>query len=166
MKLKAYSKIILSLAGVAMCSGLLGGGVALRIQNQRQERQAATGLAIDAFKERWVRQLELSPGQREKILPVLDSGSEQMRAILTNAVSEISLTRKRIEAEIHPLLTPDQIRRLTEMAERREQLRETWQRGERLSPEQRQWIRERFQERIQTRTNSMTTNPPASSAGP
>ncbi|MPN49513.1 hypothetical protein SDC9_197134 [bioreactor metagenome] len=77
-----------------------------------------------------------------------------MRTILTNTVSELRRTRKEAESELRPLLTAEQNRRLDELARERSQLRDQWQRGERLKPEQRLRLRERLQEHLKGRTNA------------
>ena len=63
---------------------------------------------------------------------------------------------RRVEQEIRPLLNPEQVQRLQQMAERRTRLRERWQNGERLSPEQREWLRERIEQRYGTRPAAET----------
>jgi hypothetical protein len=155
MKLRQYSKIIGTLSLVVLCSGALGAAVALRVQHQRQDRERpVVPFALEAYQEHLAKQLQLTPEQQEQVAAILDRRAGEMRAILTNAVTELRRTRKEAESELRPLLTADQNRRLDELARERGQLRDQWQRGERLNPEQRQRLRERVQEHLKSRTNA------------
>ena len=155
MKMRPYSKIIGTLLLVILCSGALGGAVALRVQQQRQHRQRpAIPASLEIYQEHLIRHLELTADQQGKVVPLLDRRAAEMRAIMTNAVSELRRARKEAEAEIRPLLTSEQNQRLDELARERSKVRDQWQRGERLTPDQRQRLRERVQEHLKNRTNA------------
>lgn len=156
MKLPTYWKVMAALTVVALCGGAIGAAVALRIQNQRQARQAASGPMLEASAERLVNYLQLTAAQQEKIRPALERGQTEIRAIATNAIAQAVQARKRFEADIRPKLTPEQRQRLDQMVERRERVRERWQSGERVlpgTPEQREHLRERLQDRRKAQTN-------------
>jgi hypothetical protein len=156
MKLTSYWKVILALTVVALCGGSIGAAVALRIQNQRLARQAGVGLADESSAERLANYLRLESAQMEKIRPVLERGQMELRAIATNAIAQTVQARKRLEAEVWPLLAPEQRQRLDQLIERRERVRERWQSGERVlpgTPEQRERPRERLQERWKAQAN-------------
>jgi hypothetical protein len=158
MKLLTYWKVILALTVVALCGGAIGAALALRIQNQRLADLAGGGLAAEASTERHVNYLQLTSAQQEKVRPALERGQNEIRAIVTSAVAQTVQARKRLEAEVRPLLTPEQIQRLDQMVERRERARERWQSGEQVlpgTPEQRERLRERLQDRRKAQTNQV-----------
>jgi uncharacterized membrane protein len=155
MKFMTYWKVLLALIVVSLCSGLIGAAVALRIQNHRLARQVASNPATEVFVERLVKNLQLTPDQLKQIRPILMHGQIEIRAISTNAIQQTVLVRKQIEAEVKPLLTPEQLKRLDKMIERRERLRERMLGGERLTPEQRNLLREKAQKKKQQSTNKV-----------
>lgn len=162
MKLRQYSKIIGTLSLVVLCSGALGAAVALRVQHRERP---VVPFALEAYQEHLTKQLELTPEQQERVTSILDRRAGEMRTILTNTVSELRRTRKEAESELRPLLTAEQNRRLDELARERSQLRDQWQRGERLKPEQRQRLRERLQEHLKGRTNASPESFPSTNSG-
>jgi Spy/CpxP family protein refolding chaperone len=164
MKILPYWKVIVALAVVALCGGVIGAAVALRIQNQRQAQQAAGGPLLEASAERLANLLQLTPTQQEQLRPMFERGQSEIRVLASNTIAQAVQARKRLEAEARPLLTPEQRRRLDELIERREGLRERWQRGDRTfppSPEQRERFRQRMQERLNARTNPSPASAPA-----
>jgi len=140
-------KIILSLTVIVLASGAVGAGLALRIQTTRIARAAAVGLALDPSIERLAATLALTPEQKIKIRPLLERGYRDIRTITAGAVAQSAQVGQQLEQEIRPLLDADQLQRLQQMIERRQRLRERWQNGERLTPEQREWLRDRFDTR-------------------
>jgi len=149
MKLMTYWKVILALAVVSLCSGLIGAAVALRIQNHQLAPQSDGSQATEVFVDRLVKNLKLTPAQQKQIRPILEHGQSEIHTISTNAIHQTFQVRKQVEAEVSPLLTPEQRQRLQKITERREKLRERWASGERLTPEQRNRVRERLQKKSQ-----------------
>jgi ribonuclease HI len=154
MKSLRYWKVIVSLLVVVVCSGAIGAAVALRLQNQRMARAIGLGAATDVSLDRLASTLALSPAQAAQIRPILLHGQNEIRALARDASVRAAQVARRVEQEIRPLLNPEQVQRLQQMAERRGRLRERWQNGERLSPEQREWLRERIEQRYGTRPNA------------
>jgi len=161
MRTLRYWKVILALVVVGVCGGLLGAAAALKLENQRQARRARGGVAGEWFRDRLVSQLQLTPEQAAAVGPILDRNGAELRSIVTNAVAQATQVGRRMDAEMRPLLTPDQQQRLDELTQRRERLREQWLNGERLSREQRERLRERLRQWWAERTN-----PPPALPGP
>ncbi|MCX6956220.1 MAG: hypothetical protein NTV51_29145 [Verrucomicrobia bacterium] len=145
-------KVIFSLTVVVLASGAVGAGVALRIQNARTTRAAGPGPALDLSAERLAVALVLTPDQKIKIRPLLDRAHRDIRTITAGAVAQSAQVGQQLEQEIRPLLDADQWQRLQQMTDRRKRLRERWQNGERLTPEQRVWLRDRLDPRNADRT--------------
>jgi Spy/CpxP family protein refolding chaperone len=57
------------------------------------------------------------------------------------------LVARRIDDDIRPLLDAEQLRRYERLGEVRQRIRERWKSGERLTAEQREWLRERIEQR-------------------
>lgn len=140
-----------------ICGALIGSAVTLKIQNYRQSRQVAGG--IEKFADRLATQLKLSSDQESQIRPILEQGQSEFRSIATNAFAQVIHVWKRLDTEIRPLLTPEQVQHLDLLAERRERMRERWRNGDRLLPipqEIRERLRARIQQKMMGRTNSTT----------
>src|SRR5690606_17025929 len=83
MRLRAHWKIAAAMTLVALCSGVIGGALALRIQNQRAARHAGLHL----LKERLISRLELTEEQEREIRPILDRHQERLSAVIQDALS-------------------------------------------------------------------------------
>lgn len=165
MKLLTYWKVMTALTVVALCGGAIGAALALRIQNQRLAREAGIGPMIEASSERLVNYLQLTSAQQDQIRPIFERGQAEIRAIANNAIAQTVQARTRLEAEVRPLLTPEQLQRLDQMVERRERVRERWQRGEPVLPRT-PAQRERFRQRMEERMKAQTNQAPAIAPGP
>lgn len=140
-------KIGVCLFVLASTSGLIGAGIALRVQAARAERSPLASLAVDPSVDRLAVTLALTPEQKIKIRPILERGYRDIRTITVGAVAQSAQVGQQLEQEIRPLLTAEQVQRLEHVVERRKRLRDRWQNGERLTPEQREWLRDRLDPR-------------------
>lgn len=139
MKTPLSWKVLAALAAVALCGAVIGAAVALQWQHRRFVRQFDTRPGSEAFIERLAADLRLSPEQQAAIRPILDKGRADLRTVTAEAFVRAERIGRRIDQDIRPHLTPEQVRRLEQLAERRKQLRERWQAGERLLPKLREW---------------------------
>jgi Spy/CpxP family protein refolding chaperone len=154
-------KFWIALTLVALCSGMMGAAVALRVQNQRMARQ--TGLFSEALKERLITRLELTSEQQKEIRPILDAHQDRLRAVIADAMAQSSRIGDELVAEIKPLLTPEQREQLEQLLLRRDQfrerLRERWTTNETGFQQGRGLLRELWRERVRNRaTNAPPEN--------
>jgi hypothetical protein len=156
MKTIQYWKIIAWISAVVLCSGTIGAAVALRVQNQRMARTAASSGIADARLDRLVEVLQLSDQQQADLRPILERGQGEIRAIAAAATAQAAQVSRRVDEEIRPLLDAAQLRRFERLGEVRQRVRERWKTGERLSPEQREWLRDRIEQRYGPRPNAET----------
>lgn len=139
------------IAAVVVCSGSIGAAAALRVQNERMARIAASGGVAEERLERLTEVLRLGENQQEAIRAVLERGREEIRAISASAATEAARVSRRLDEEIRPLLDAEQLRRYERIGEVRQRIRERWKSGDRLTPEQRDWLRERIEQRYGVR---------------
>lgn len=147
MKTARQWRIVGWIAAVVLCSGSIGAAAALRLQNERMARIAARDGLAEERAERFTEVLQLGDDQREAVRAVLERGHQEIRAISAEAASRASLVARRIDDDIRPLLDAEQLRRYERLGEVRQRIRERWKSGERLTPEQREWLRERIEQR-------------------
>jgi Spy/CpxP family protein refolding chaperone len=151
MKTNPYWKVIGWIVAVVLCSGSIGAAVALRVQNQRMARAAASSGMADVRLDRLTEMLNLTEQQQTEIRLILERGQGEIRAIAAAAATEAAQVSRRLDEDIRPLLDADQLRRFERLSEVRQRVRERWKTGERLTPEQREWLRERVEQRYGTR---------------
>lgn len=156
MKLLRYWKVLVSLLVVVVCSAAIGAAVALRLQNQRMARMLALGAIAEASLDRLGSTLALTAEQTAQIRPILVHGQNEIRTLARDASVRAAGVARRVEQEMRPLLNAEQIQRLQQLADQRRRLRERWQNGERLSPEQREWLRDRIEQRYGARPTAET----------
>lgn len=147
MKTTQYWKIIVWISAVVLCSGTIGATVALRVQNQRMARAAAGGGMADVRLDRLAEVLKLTEQQQAALRPILERGAGEIRAIAAAAATQAAQVSRRLDEEIRPLLDADQLRRFERVGEVRQRVRERWKTGERLTSEQREWLRDRIEQR-------------------
>ena len=114
-------------------------------------RIAASGGVAEERLERLTEVLRLGENQQEAIRAVLERGREEIRAISASAATEAARVSRRLDEEIRPLLDAEQLRRYERIGEVRQRIRERWKSGDRLTPEQRDWLRERIEQRYGVR---------------
>lgn len=151
MKTNPYWKVIGWIAAVVLCSGTIGAAVALRVQNQRLAQAAASSGMAEVRLERLTDMLQLDDSQQARIRGILERGQGEIRAIAAAATAQAAQVSRQIDEEIRPLLDADQLRHFERLSEVRQRVRERWKTGERLTPEQREWLRERIEQRYGTR---------------
>ena len=151
MRTNSHWKVIGSIATVVLCSSTIGAAVALRVQNQRLARDAASGVTADIRLDRLTEILNLTTQQQTDLRLILERGQADIRAIATAATAQAAQVSRQIDGEIRPLLDADQLRRFERLSEARQRVRERWKTGERLTPEQREWLRERIEQRYGAR---------------
>lgn len=151
MRTKRHWRIIGWIGALVLCSGAIGATAALRVQNQRLARVAAGGGLPDLRVDRLTEVLELDSRQQEAVRAALGRGQDEVRAIAESAAAQAAQVARRLDEEIRPLLSPEQLRRYDRLGEIRQRIRERLNSGERLTPEQRDWLRERIEQRHGTR---------------
>ena len=72
-------------------------------------------------------------------------------AIAGRAAAQAGQVSRRLDDAIRPLLDAEQERKFDRLEEARVRLRERWKTGERLTPEQREWLRDRIEQRYGNR---------------
>jgi len=154
MKTTQYWKITGWIAAVVLSSGTIGAVAALSVQNQRLARTAAHSGIADARLDRLVEVLQLNEQQRASIRGILERGQGEIRAIAAAATAQAAQVSRRVDEEIRPLLDADQLRRFDRVGEVRQRVRERWKNGERLTPEQREWLRDRIEQRYGPRSQA------------
>jgi Spy/CpxP family protein refolding chaperone len=159
MKTNSYPRVIGWIAAVILCSCTIGAAVALRVQNQRMARAAAVSGTADVRLERLTEVLHLTGQQQTDIRLILERGQGEIRAIAAAAAAQAAQVSRRLDEEIRPLLDSEQLRRFERHSEVRQRVRERWRTGERLTPEQREWLRDRIEQRYGTRPGGEAKGP-------
>jgi hypothetical protein len=134
MRPGAYWKIVLALVILALASGFMGGVLSLQLYKRQLLSSPGPAPVTNNLPERLAAQLKLTPEQRVQARSILERGQAEIRSVSSNAVLGVMEARQRMEADLHPLLTPEQQRRLEKMKERRDKARERLFRGERAWP--------------------------------
>ena len=135
------------IAVVALSSGSIGAAVALHIQNQRLARGGGLGGVEETRLERLVELLRLNEAQQASVRRIIERGTGELRAIASASSVQAAEVSRRLDEEIRPFLDPEQQRRFDRLGEVRQRIRERLKAGERLTPEQREWLRERIEQR-------------------
>ena len=161
MKLPPSWKVVICLLVVALSSGWIGAMLALRWQQDRtQQDNSSFGQFGAAYLDHLERYLQLTPEQKTKITPVLQRTREQIHSRTEEIVARAAQIRQQMNNELQPFLTPQQCERLAQLEQILERSRENArQRGsasERISPQQRERLRDQWQEHPTT-PNSNTS---------
>lgn len=102
--------VVLALIVMMLSSAWLGAAIALRRQ-ARQEAQAPVPAPALVFLERlqrWERQASLTPEQRRAVSAALERARTEARELGGETARRAMEIRRRLRAEIDPLLTPAQ----------------------------------------------------------
>lgn len=102
--------VVLALIVMMLSSAWLGAAIALRRQ-ARREAQAPLPAPALVFLERiqrWERQASLTPDQRRAVAAALDRARTEARDLAGETARRAQEIRRRLRAEIDPLLTPAQ----------------------------------------------------------
>lgn len=142
MKILAYWKLLLALAVVALCSALLGAALAWRWQHQRFARLTPNRAGLEVYLDRLANDLHLDARQQQALRPILERSRAELRAATAQALLQAEQIGQRFDAQLRPLLTPEQTRQYEQHTERRRLLREKWLQGDRLLPKLREGRRD------------------------
>lgn len=143
----AFWKIFGWLAAVSIGSAAVGAVAALRLQNERMARTASVGGLAEERLEKLREILRLNREQEQAIAVLLNRREKEIREIAAAAGEQAARISRELEDEIRGRLDPEQARRFDRLQEIRRLQRERLRQGERLSPEQRERLRERLRER-------------------
>ncbi len=125
-------KLIFSLAGIFLLGGVTGGAL-IRMKLTKSVPAKPPAQAANLGPEQWgpnqlknfVLALDLSPDQAEDLKLIIDDAMIELRRLQRNSRIETAKLLDKMEAEIEPLLSPDQLAKLKAVqVERRERLRQ------------------------------------------
>jgi Spy/CpxP family protein refolding chaperone len=102
-------KIIAALGVVAASSGWVGfiAGERHRDREAAEQRRDRSGIHL-LYLRRLEEALQLTPAQRDRIRPALDTAAARTRQLSTQTATEAARIREDMRAAITPLLTPEQ----------------------------------------------------------
>lgn len=118
------NKIALYLAVIFMAGGITGTVIAWGSAKGKFSQPPSMDKVCTKMQDRLKSQLELTPDQLERIQPILDRTSQEMRAIHEKTMKEIDEAIQRSHAEIARELNPEQRRKLEALQQERRELME------------------------------------------
>lgn len=154
MKTRHHWRILGWTAALALCSGSIGATAALRVQNQRLARIAAGAGLAEVKLDRLNDAVGLTGEQQAAIRRMLERAQGEIRRTASAAATEAAQVSRQLDEEIRPVLDAEQLRRYERFGEVRQRIRERWKDGERLNPEQREWLRDRIEQRYGARARN------------
>jgi Spy/CpxP family protein refolding chaperone len=110
MKRSRYVFVALALALLMLSSAWLGALLALRTQPRSTVESGLPGPAVAFLErlERWQRVSSLTEDQRRRVAAALDRARTEARELAGDSARRAMEIRRRLRAEIDPLLTPAQ----------------------------------------------------------
>jgi hypothetical protein len=114
-------KIIAAMTGIFLAGAVTGAVLATRVIQKVAERNLSPERWPAALVETYRRKLDLTPEQVEHMRPVVEQAREEWRRTMAGTVMGYGSIVQRLDRELKPLLTPEQLVKHTE-------IREEWQR--------------------------------------
>jgi Spy/CpxP family protein refolding chaperone len=120
-------KIILAVGGIFVAGTVTGGFISLRVadhlaqQRRAQERNGPGDIGV-----RLTEQLQLTPEQNEKIRPIINRTTDELRKVRREAFSQTAALVAKMDADISNELTVPQRELLKDIRLREEERRKKW----------------------------------------
>ncbi|MET0263005.1 MAG: hypothetical protein ABW223_08920 [Rariglobus sp.] len=121
------AKIILVVGGIFIAGAVTGGFVSLRVADHlAREKQARDRIGPAEIGGRLVDQLRLTPEQNQKIRPIINSTSEELRKVRRESFNQTATLVAAMDVEISKVLTEEQRVLLKDVRAREEERRKQW----------------------------------------
>lgn len=125
MKSLRHWKIILSLCAIFIAGGVVGSVATLRAVKRAVAIKPTPKDWAQMTLQRLENRLKLTPEQLEKVRPIIEETSLELRRIRQSTVEETGQAVRRAHDRISELLTPEQQKRMERLKrDRREALRQ------------------------------------------
>lgn len=114
-------KVIAAMTGIFLAGAVTGAVLAARVIQKVAERNLSPERWPAALVDTYRKRLDLTPEQVEQMRPVVEQSREEWRRTMGGAVMGYGAIVQRLDRELKPLLTPEQLVKHAE-------IREEWQR--------------------------------------
>ena len=106
-------------AAGAMTGGFVGAHYAKEHRKKRvMVMSPHEGAVAERMRDHLRRELELTPEQAEKVVPIIDEASAKLQTIRTETASRVRSTMEEAGREMTPHLTPEQQKKLEQLREK------------------------------------------------
>lgn len=120
-------KIVLAVGGIFIAGAVTGGFVSLRVaEHLAREARAQQRFGPTEIGGRLAAQLQLTEDQKEKVRPIINRMSEDLRKVRRESFSQTAAIIEKMDADLAKILTSEQKQMLVEIRAREAERRKKW----------------------------------------
>ncbi len=121
------AKIILAVSGIFVAGAVTGGFVSLRVADHlARQKRSVERMGSTEIGARLAEQLRLTPEQKDKIRPIINQTSEELRKVRRETFSQMAALVEKMDADLSKELTDEQRVLLKEVRAKEEERRKQW----------------------------------------